>query len=370
MEFSRESAIKVIKCVRELGPRNLRGVLEKGGLDPDSGTMIYRTLKKKYGMVVRASIDAGAIGLSQAFFTAKVRPTFLPVALESLERLPVESVAIDSADTNVIFGQMYFPLKSSGLYQTRFFEGLKKLGFIDGYQVWDFSRVLRYDMAPELFDWETSKYVFDWKNLSVAPEPPAVLEPGENRADWVDLYVAKELEADATKSFAQIAKSFGSATGLKLAPRTIGRHFRSHLVSRGILSAYKVYFPLGKIFWLWFLATLKPENVSRYRNMIRRIPYLCSELVDDKGRYHLSVLSVPISEFAPFMENYRGVLSNVAETLLGYLALTGSRYVLTIPYEHFDHTTNSWVFDPELDARSVVATAQKLLKSKQADAGI
>lgn len=111
------------------------------------------------------------------------------------------------------------------------------------------------------FDAESKKWVFMWDKWieEICTEkidlPLSLIDPKEypQKADYVDVFILKELEIDATTSFTEIAKKLG------MTKQAVKYHFEKHILKNNLMESFQVIsFPFDRalsdfsFFTFWF----------------------------------------------------------------------------------------------------------------------
>jgi len=354
---------EIFKGIQELGPRNIKRVCELVGVPYAKGLACYRYVSENLRLKVCASANAESLGLITAFFTVKPTQRFMPVALDSFKHLPsLLQLCLNITDGQTLFGTIYLPSNDAGYEYPSVFEKLKKAGLIEDYSVSLFTQRLRYTVPIEYVDWETGELKFDWGRLKEkSPEDTVLGLLEENMADKTDLLILKELEFDATRSFAELSYAIQRKHGVCVSEKKLLYHYTEHVVKRKLLSRYRVFLPLNQSLMIYMVASVAPANKPAYHHLVRSVPYLSAEYLNSSTTTHVSVYDVPVDDFPAFVRHFKDEISPYALALRGYVGVHGLRHTYTIPFELYDEQFNRWDYDATRDAYIVTRCAGELL---------
>jgi hypothetical protein len=356
---------QIFKGVMELGPRNLKNIARLAGVPYSKVFRNYKRSIEQLGISVRATVNTHALGLLNAFFTAKPTKPYRAVALDAFRSLPsLNNVACDSVDNMTLFGTLYVPAGERAYGYLSLFEELKRQGFISEYSTSIFCHRLRYSIRPEYIDWSTGKYRFEWDNLADRNPEELVIDLTSGVADNLDLYLIQAIEIDPVATFTKISKGLASKYNLKVSERTLEYHFGEHVVARKLLSRYSVFFPRKDALTVCHAARVSPANTSEYLRLVRRIPFLNMELLEEKSNAHVAWFELPFEQYASFSNHISTKISPLVDDLKGYHAPSGQRYAYTVPFELFDESVGGWVYDSTQHASLILSKAKQLAALK------
>ena len=158
------------------------------------------------------------------------------------------------------------------------------------------------------------------------------------KGDYIDVFILKELEKDATTSFADIAKMLGVSSQL------IGYHYRNHIVERGILEGFEVtdfHFGIADSNFLYIVFRFdSAEKLVKFASSLLDKPFVrtLGKVLGQNALY--GYIYLPKPEFRRFVDS----LSKLIRT--GFLQ--SYSYVIqdlqkssrqTISYEYFRRGT-------------------------------
>ena len=158
------------------------------------------------------------------------------------------------------------------------------------------------------FDAKSKQWVFMWDKWieEISAEeiklPKTLIDPKEypQKADYIDVFILKELEIDATISFSEIAKK------LNLNKTTIKYHFENHILKYGLMESFQIIsYPFDKeksdcsFFTFWFQTE---EDMARFARSLLDKPFTRS-MGKVFGKNALVVqLYLPRLEFRKFID--------------------------------------------------------------------
>ncbi len=356
------AANDVFEGVIELGPRDLKRVAQLKGLDYATAVRTFHRALKEFGLKVWAGANNEMLGLVMAFFVCSPEVDYRDVAFDAFSALPnLACLGVDMTDLTTIYGLMYVPADSAGHTYMTLFEELKKRRVLAEYWTYTVSKQLRYSLRPECVDWTTGKPSFDWDALRDREPEDTVFGLSETpQADYIDLLIIKELESDATLTFAQISERLSLKNGVSISDRLVLYHFTNHLMGRRLLSRYKVFFPLSNVVSTFLIAKVRPGHLDSFTRMVRRAPFLGIELFNEDGEIHISTHNVPLEHLEGFIKFVHGKLAPLVSSLDFKMSIQGMRLVYTIPFELFDRETGRWMYDPARDLERIQTKAEGL----------
>ncbi len=210
-------------------------------------------------------------------------------------------------------------------------------------------------MDPSFFNFRTDLWNVDWqkmKSLRASPLAPEKRQP-EILADDIDMLIIKELQKDARQHVVGIARK------LKLNPKMLEYHYRTHVMKEGLIPGFRVRWmkdsdePLAHstiVVRLTFKG-LESEQYKNTQSAMNKLPYLWVEDLLEPRTY-IATLSIPLSDFTPTMNYINGELQFLGPNVeMGYLGVEDSENY-TIPYHMFSN--GEWQFDVKKTESTVV----------------
>lgn len=202
------------------------------------------------------------------------------------------------------------------------------------------------------FDAESKKWVFKWGEwIEEIPAekidlPLSLIDPKEypQKADYVDVFILKELEVDATRSLTEIAKKLG------MTKQAVKYHFEKHILKNVLMESFQVIsFPFDKaisdfsFFTLWFPTE---ENMAKFAMSLLDKPFVRSmgKVFGQNGL--LVQLYLPRLEFREFVDSLselcrRGFLKDYSYVLQDWRKIKRD----AIPFQLF--SKRKWLYDQD-----------------------
>jgi hypothetical protein len=223
-------------------------------------------------------------------------------------------------------------------------DGLVSRGILTRYDISEISWSRSLSLDPRFYDFVNRSWHINWKWVAetegVLVEEPLAVDPEENpKLDKVDLYIVKELQANALQKLVAIARKLG------MDPKLLRYHFHRHvepLISGYYVSwlgAYRDSFRRNLVHLVFKLSGLDGQALRRARDIFNRVPFTWGEAAGPEGRYY-TFLHVDVKHFEEtmlFLKFMLGPIQDKAKTI--FLDLSPeSNQAYTIPYEMFPPT--------------------------------
>ena len=235
-----------------------------------------------------------------------------------------------------------------------FFDEIKSLGLVWSYKLYWSTCFHRVNTTTTWFDLSNEKWDFRWEKLlsdveRAGTDLPFTLKDPKDfpiLCDEIDLFILKELEKDATISFAEIAKKLGVTT------QNVCYHYKQHIIKNSLIEDFQIGFikfdPKVSVTPIFIIEFPKYEYLAKMANALCDKPFV--EILGKilNKNMLLLIAYLPIYEFFNMLNTF----NRMAE--LGYIKRY--KYYLrsfmekgirqTIPYRNFKDGT--WVYDHEL----------------------
>jgi len=209
------------------------------------------------------------------------------------------------------------------------------------------------NLTRNWFDVENKTWMFKWdgwveeiraKDKEPRELPLTLIDPKEypQLADFMDVFILKELEKDATVSFTEIGKKAG------VTKQDIKYHFEKHIIQHGLIETFQVIsFPFEKavsdfyFFTFWFDSE---ESMRRFAVSLLNKPFMRSigKVFGENGL--IVQLYLPRVEFREFVDRLSelcrlGLLKDYWYVIQDWRKIERE----TIPYKLF--TKRNWLYD-------------------------
>ncbi len=357
---------KLIEAIDRVGIQNISLLSRMTGMPIET---IRYTVKKRFpnlGLKVSLTLNQQMIGLERYFVVLEFSDacrTSVPTIMRSLSR-----EAFLTYWSRAALDSRYVALFSVPVSLTdEFHSFLKKMaveGVLAEYEV----KKLEWTRHPELkskyYDFSTGVWNVDWGKMGSGMEaPPAPVRDDEPSSrpdiDAVDALIIKELELDAWRNIAEIARKLG------INERTARWHYAKH-VSPIANSNYVHWFPASPIEVskavgvIYEFEGVNRSQVSKLRLLFNNFPFSWFEAGAKSGYYQVH-LGMPAEAF---MESSRFLSANLPKVVDKWNTYTldiATERWYTIPYENFDGK-KGWVFN---QAKALKAVLPEIVSIKK-----
>jgi DNA-binding Lrp family transcriptional regulator len=344
--------IAVLEGLSEHGPRNISKVARE--LNMPRGTVISRMehMSSLFFLHLGTTVYHTNLGLKKAVVFAKATPGQEDLLFNCLK---VNKFYIYLTRC---FGQFegcvgiyIIPVEHTAEFKN-FIEELERTGVTQNIDLFWSTCFHTVNLTKNWFDDEGETWVFPWKEWleevsSADDELPYTLKDPKDfplRADETDLFIIKELEQDATVSFASIATKLGTSL------QNVRYHYKTHVVKHGLIETFQMAilpFDRATSDMLFFIIKFSDkEKMSKFARSLLNKPFvfILGKILNENSL--VSQIYLPRQEFRNFVD----ALSNLARAHL----LESYDYVLqdlragkwsreTIPYQLFKN--KAWIYN-------------------------
>ncbi len=342
--------LKILESLGTYGPRNITAIARK--LDVSEATLRRRLKQMLPKIFLRANVYHTNIGLRKVIVFAK--------AFQGHEKLLYN--CLDTHDYLIYISRSFgahegcvaifaVPMENCNEFE-EFLEHLEIRGVAEYIQYYWSTCFQTVNLKCDWYDSDSESWVFFWKDwiqevLTEGTELPFTLkDPAEYplKADEIDIFILKELEADATIPLKRIAAKLNTSV-----PR-IKYHFDKHVIDRFLLEDFQViYYPFDKSRSNGFFFTFtfnNMENMAKFARSLLDKPFVLS-IGKIFGEAAIFVyVYLPIAEFRHFVDSLGELIRtgflHMYEYVLQDMEMT-QRY--SIPYKCFKN--NSWLLEQE-----------------------
>jgi hypothetical protein len=355
---------KLIEAINRVGIQNVSLLSRMTGMPTET---VRYTIKKRFpamGLRVRTPVNHGALGLERNFVTMRLAEGAERSESSISKALSSNAFLTYWCESAVERRQLAFfsvPVALSDEFRG-FLDSLVEDGLLVDYTI----DRLEWSRNPELksrfYDFSSGEWSIDWEKVKASGEtPPAPVNMDEPSAspdvDATDLLVIKELELDAWRNIAEIARK------LKINERTARWHYRKHVL--GIVRPNYVKWnsvtpkeftkAVGLIFEF---DGLSKATLAKLRYLFNNFPFSWFEGGRADGYYQVH-LALPGSYF---MESLRLLNSGIGAIVDDWKTWTvdlSSTLWYTIPYENFD-PQKGWFFNKDAALKAVLPQSLKI----------
>jgi DNA-binding Lrp family transcriptional regulator len=353
-----ESDLRVLEALGAYGPRNLAEVARKLGLNADSLRKKVRRLSPN--IFLNINVYHTNIGLRKCVVFADACSGKEDALFEGLKAhdfwLYVSRCYGAFEGCLAIFG---IPAGRESDFQ-EFLKELETRKIVDKVRLFWSTCFHTVNPTRNWFDAEANRWVFSWdkwveevQNESV-DLPLTLVDPKgyPQMADYMDVFILKELEKDATVSFEEIANK------LNVTKQAIKYHFENHIIKHGMIETFQVIsFPYDRAVSDFFFFTFRfrtNEDMARFAMSLLDKPFARS-LGKVYGQNALVVqLYLPRLEFRELVDRLselcrRGLLDKYWYVIQDWRKIERE----TVPYKLF--IDGKWVYDKDKYLRQLDA---------------
>jgi DNA-binding Lrp family transcriptional regulator len=354
----------LVDAIRRYGARNLSRLSRLTGIPQE--TVNYKLTKQfpKLGLAVQVSVSYEKLGLRRLVCEADINPELNSRAREIFDAMAHHAFLTYQARQLTVPGYSHFlmfavPVSLIAEFRA-FMDGLVSKGVLTRYTLSEISWLRHLSLDPRFYDFVNRSWHVNWKWVAetdgVLVEEPLTINPQEEpKTDNVDLFIIKELQANALQKLAIIARK------LRVDPKLLRYHFHHHVepVIAGYcvswLGAYKGTLKRNLIHMVFIFSGLDEKQLRRARDIFNRVPFTWAEAIGPRGDYYtfLHVDSKHFEETMLFLKFMLGPTQDRAKTVFLDGGSPDSNLAYSIPYEMFDE--GRWVFHPEEAYQAVIA---------------
>jgi DNA-binding Lrp family transcriptional regulator len=347
-----ESDLRILEALGAYGPRNLAEVARELRLNADSlRKKVNRSLHSQ--IFLNINIYHTNLGLRKCMVFAdafKGREELLHESLKAHDFWLYVSRCYGAFEGSLaIFA---IPVSKENDFQD-FLQELKKRRIASEVRFFWSTCFHTVNPTRNWFDGHSQKWVFMWdtwvEELSEKKKidlPVTLVDPKEypQNADYIDVFILKELEKDATINFSQIAQK------LDVTKQTVKYHYENHIIKYGLIETFQVIsFPFDKaisdfyFFTFWFKTK---EDLGKFAVSLLDKPFTRS-IGKVFGKNGLIVqLYLPRLEFREFVDRLselcrRQVLKDYWYVIQDWRKIQRE----TIPYRLFRE--HEWLYDQD-----------------------
>jgi hypothetical protein len=347
---------QVVNLITDMGP-DLGLVARTAGVHKETVRYWYKKKILGKGMMVQAIPNEAALGLKPIAAKLRVASTFLPHTQAAFTAMSQLSFA---ATLELALQNEYYVLQASvpGRFVTEyesFIMQLKDMGVFESVELYEFDWSRRIPMHAEHYDFEASRWDYDWQNPSSVrrdeedkPKPSA-----ETKVDQTDLLILKELQLDASRSLIKINRAIEEKNNIELNYKTMEWHYRWHVIEGGLIDGYSIGWsgtnhdhPTGTVGHRrhrYMVVNVIVKEITdgeflELREKVNRTPFLWSEM---RGRDYLAQFAFPVEEIADAFEYLRDILRPFGEKASQCVVDQRATEVV-LPYNGWNDSEEEW----------------------------
>jgi DNA-binding Lrp family transcriptional regulator len=348
----------MVKLITEIGPR-IPEIARRLQRHKETVRYWYKELMKS-GFLVQASVNHESLGLRRVVLVVDFADEFkqysdaILAAMHELcyihsyaKTLPEATYIINASVPKELTNQwveLMRTLKERGLFTK-----------VDSY-TFDWNRNI--PMRAEHYDFDHSRWDFDWTNR-LSHDGTEILEPqGEQDFDGLDLGIIEHLEVDATSSLTEIQES------LKVNYKTLNWHYRNHIAKRHLIRGYRInwagnYYdtqserPMHKQHkYAWIELLVRDVTEKEKLDLMSKTSELPFAWLESRGRNYHVQFAFPIEMMTEAMQFVEEMIAPVRTRTKWFLLDQTNALRFTINPRLYDEQTKGWKFpQPELIER-------------------
>lgn len=304
-----------------------------------------------FSVFTRANTYHTFVGLKKAFVFARATPGYERLLWESLKANGYWLYVIARYDRPESFYAIYgIPIDHTKEFEA-FIKEIEELKIAQNIHLFWSTCIHTVNLTDDWYDFESEKWVFKWdkwiKNIESQGTslPYTLVEPKgyPQKADMIDIIILKELEKNADCKLSDIAKL------LDVSPKTVGYHFRNHVIAKGLIEGYAVLFPYfeGDSDLCCFRFDFPShENMAKFALSLMNKPFVLN-IGKIFGKNALFVqIYLPRKDFRGFTDNLSKLIREGLMKSYDYAIGDRSREAAqTISYEFLKD--GSWIYNHE-----------------------
>lgn len=344
--------VRILEGLAEHGPRNLTKVAKELGIP--RGTILSRIDRMSSSFYLRllTTIYHTNLGMKKAVVFAKATPGQEDVLFNCLKanKFYIYLSRCFGRFEGCV-GIYVIPVEHTTEFED-FLTEVERLGITRDVELFWSTCFHTVNRTRKWFNDNKETWVFPWEKwldevFSSESELPYTLKDPENflmKADETDLFIIKELEKDATVSFASIARRFRTTL------QNIRYHYERHVVKRGLIETFQMAilpFDRATSDMLFFIFKFgDSEKMGKFARSLLDKPFviILGKILNENSL--VSQVYLPRHEFRNFIDALSKLarvhfLENYEYMLQDMRAGKWSRE--TVPFELFKN--GSWMYE-------------------------
>ena len=359
--------VKILHALATIGPRNIREIARKLGIPTETAWYRINRLRSHFSLFVQGNVYHTNIGLRKVLMFAEAFPGY-------------EDVLYEAAKTNdywIYINQCFGgPTTCLGIYAIpdenvedfkQFVSKLEKLNVAKSTRTFWSTCFQNVNLTPTWFNPHDNLWELTWdewaeeiENQDETLELPFTLVDPESypqKADYMDIFILKELEKNAAIKLSDIAKMLGTSI------QNVRYHFENHVIKEKMLEGWQILIPhFGKenVDTYFFIFDFQNhKNLKKFAFSLLDKPF-ARTVGKVFGENELFVqIYLPRKEFSRFLEALSKLIKNGFLRSYNYVIqdLT-KRERQTIPYKLFKK--DKWVYQHQEYIENLQTIADKL----------
>ena len=356
--------VKILDALAAVGPRNVHEIARK--LQIPTETVWYRVkrLHSHFSMFVRANVFHTNIGLRKALLFAEAYPGYEDTLYEAAKTNDYWIYISQCLGSTTFFGVYAIPDPYVEEFK-RFASRLEELNLARNTRTFWSTSFQTVNVKPKWFNPDVQSWELDWnkwaeevKSTDESKLPFTLVDPKSypQKADYMDIFILKELEKKATIKLSDLAKMLGTSI------QNVRYHFETHVVKENLLEGWQILFPhFGKETadtYFFLFSFQNHENLRKFALSLLDKPF-ARTVGKVFGENQLFVqIYLPRKDFRQFIEVLSKLIrSGVLESHEYVIQDLGRSQRQTISYEFFKD--GKWVYNHQEHLERLQGMASK-----------
>lgn len=347
--------IKILQCLGRYGPRNITDIARKLRMHKETVRKRVRRLNSNFSLSFYMNPYHTFLGLKKAFIFADAIPGYEETLFQCLE----------ANDFWIYLGRYYgrhegcygiYTVPADHLSQfEKFVQQLRGLDITKNVRHYWSTCLHTVNATESWFDHDSETWVFPWEEwLNEIPKETAELpytlrDPQSfpmKFSDYVDLFIIKEMEKDATVSLRKIASM------LNMTPEAIHYHYKEHILKNDLIEGYQIFFRRfeDSDFYVFIFSFNDENKMARFAKSLWDKPFVYSlgKILGRKAIMGHTYL--PRDEFRKFVFSLGQLIrEGWLETYEYIIEDFSKKKAQTISYEFYKDKI--WIYDHERHIR-------------------
>lgn len=357
--------LKILEGLGTYGPRNITRLARKLDMPTEKVRRRIKRLQSRNMLWLKANIYHTNLGLRKAVLFAEATPgneKLLSDCMKANDFWIYTTRCYGRFDGS--YGVYTIPVDHDRDFET-FVAKLSELGIAKTTQIFWSTCFQKVNPTTNWFDQKSQSWIFPWETWvgQMSKEgttlPYTLQDPKEfpMKGDYMDVFILKEMEIDATIDLSEIARM------LKTSPQLVKYHYDEHVVKQGLLENFEIEFlPYEESTSDHYIFTFEFPNKDKMAKTTCSLlnkPFVCvvGKILGQTGM--ISQFYLPRKEFKNFKDSL--------DVLIRKGFLKGYNYVIqyqgewsrqTISFEYFEK--KKWIYNHEKHIKALEKAAKAL----------
>jgi hypothetical protein len=358
-DLNQEIAL-MVKEIGKIGPR-VPEIARRLGRHKESVRYWYYKIQQ-HNFAIQGIINHEALGLRRVVlkvtfaeaFKGYVKP--LMIAMNEISYV-VNYNRILTEESYIV--QASIPREYTSDY-IDLIETLKQMGVFTKVDYYTFDQYRNQPMQADYYNFEVGMWDFDLQEFFATP-PPFEVPPVSPKAkfDRIDLLLAKELLADATRETQEILAAIKTTDGVDINYKTACWRLKSR-VEPQLLKGYRTNWAGTRYdakkekvhqrshAYVWVQILVRGARSDESKEISKRLGPLPFLWVEATGDDYYAEIAIPSDRFVEGLSLVQTSLKSVSDRALFLIADQREALGFTFSYQLFNEETKQWQFNREL----------------------